>query len=795
MKISYEWISQYIDGLTASPEEVAERLTMATAETEGVEELVRSVKGVVVGEIVEISDIPDHPNVKAVKVDCGERQYATVCGAPNVRLGLKVAFAPAGVKIASGVTIQSAEMSGRPSEGIICSAYELGFSQFHENALEVPASVAIGTALSALVPERDWIIEIDNKSLTHRPDLWGHYGVAREVAAVFGLRLKDLPQMDMAQFDGLAAYPLAIDDEENCPCYACIDMRNVRIEPSPLEIQWRLHAVGQRTMDILVDLTNYIMFEIGQPMHAFDGDRLQAVRVAQMGREAEFTTLDNAQRRMLPGDLMIWNEREPVALAGVMGGLNSEVTPQTQRLLLESANFKGARIRRTAMRLNLRSEASQRFEKNQPPRNTQIGIARFLELLKKAGNEPEVLSRLTVAGNLKDEIRYIELSEDFFIKRIGKAIPRERVKEILNSLGFDLEYRGDRMIVGIPPFRSANDISIPEDIVEEVARIYGFGNIEPVLPEIHMPMAQFNDRLRTEHKARRLLAQAHRFSEVNLYSWFDDNWLKTIGWEPANALVLRNPAAEQNRRMRTTLMPNLLAAVSQNQLHHEEFRIFEFGDVYEPLGDNDRVETMRLAAASYRQARVSDLESHFAEVKGALEDLAEMCGGAMFVFRPEDDESPESWKIPGALVNIECMGQSVGCMGYLDGPLLEQVAPKGEVVWFEIEFDKISGPIFPDVQYDPPSPFPGSWFDISVVWETREGYASLLKKLDKFVDPLITERQFLGLYKGKGMDEGQGSYSFRYRLGSKERTLAGEEIEDLQKRFFAFLKEQRIDLR
>ncbi len=795
MKISFEWISQYIDGLDAPPEDIAHQLTMSTAEVEGVEELHRAVDGVLVGEIMDIKPIAGHPHVKQLTINCGARQFATVCGAPNVRPNLKIAFAPAGTRISKGVLIESAEVSGCRSEGIVCSAMELGFSEFHEGALEIPSSIANGTALSSLVPASDVIIEIDNKSLTHRPDLWGHYGIAREVAAIYGLPLKPLEQTDLAQFDHLPAYPLQVDDLENCPAYCCIDLRNIAPSPSPLFMQWRLHAVGQRTMDILVDLTNYLMFELAQPMHAFDGDKLQAVRVAPMGSEGEFFTLDGLLRRMLPEDLMIWNETEPVAIAGVMGGLSTEVTPQTKRLLLESANFKGSRIRRTAVRLNLRSEASQRFEKNQPPRNTAISIGRFLHLLKEAGNEPEVLSRLTCAGNLRNDTRHIEISETFFCNRVGKDIPRERVRQILNSLGFTLEYRGEMMHVGVPPFRGLNDISIPEDIVEEVSRIYGFGNIEPVLPDIKMPAPQFNDRLRAEHKARRLLAQAHGFSEAHLYSWFDDNWLRTIGFDPGPTLTLLNPSIEQCSHLRTTLMPNLLAAAAQNQLHHEQFRLFELGHLYLPQGERDRTEPKSLAGVSYRQSRGADLEQHFREIKGALDDLADMVGGDPFTYREAECNAANPWMKPGACIRIMRGGESLGWIGYLAGKLQEEIAPKGQLVWFELDFDQLQGPVFPDVHYVAPSPFPGSWFDVSILWPTQEGFAPLTEKLDKFADALITGREFLLLYKGKGLDAGMGSYSFRYRIGSRERTLSGDEIDDLQKRFFGFLRDEQLALR
>ncbi len=380
MYISLEWISQYVDISGIEPEVIADRMTMATAEVEGFERVERSIDGVVVGEIVSVEDIPGAPNLKKVQVDCGASKYTTACGAPNTSVGMKAAFAPAGTTIAGGKTIEKGVMSGCESEGVLCSAMELGLSEFHETLFEIPADVETGAALSDLMPKSDVIIEIDNKSLTHRPDLWGHYGIAREIAAVFGRELKALPLEDLSVYDDLPAYPLTIDDLDGCPHYSCLEMASIKPEPSPLAIQWRLHALGQRTFDLLVDLTNYIMFELGQPTHAFDGGKLKAVRVAPMGEDATFVTLDSAERKMIPNDLMIWNESTPVAVAGVMGGLETEVTPETTRLLLESANFRGSRIRRTAVRLGLRSEASQRFEKNQPPCNAKIAVARFLKL-------------------------------------------------------------------------------------------------------------------------------------------------------------------------------------------------------------------------------------------------------------------------------------------------------------------------------------------------------------------------------------------------------------------------------
>jgi phenylalanyl-tRNA synthetase beta chain len=795
MFISLEWLSQHVDLSGLNSRDIAHRLTMSTAEVEGVEEINRAVDGLIVGQIVSAEEIPGYPGLKRVEVECGTKTFASVCAAPNARAGLKSAFAPPGATIASRRIIEASEVAGVRSEGILCSAMEMGLSEFHENIFEIPPGVENGTPLSELIPPTDTLIDIDNKSLTHRPDLWGHYGLARELAAIYGRDLKPLDLEDLAQYDGLPAYPLQVDDFENCPCYCCVDLEGIVPAPAPLFIQWRLHALGQRTFDLLVDLTNYIMLELGQPMHAFDGDKLKAVRVAPMGRDGAFTTLDGAERKMLAEDLMIWNEEKPVAVAGVMGGLETEVSPETTRLMLESANFKGSRIRRTAVRLGLRSDASQRFEKNQPPVNTRVAVARFLDLARRAGQTPNVRSRLTQAGDLRDTVRDIEIPLEFFHRRIGMEIPEQKMLAILHSLGFEAAVvDARRMRVGIPPHRSAYDISIPQDIIEEVSRVYGYDNVEPRMPEIEMQTPVLNDQLRSEHKARRLLAASHGFVEVHSYSWFNDTWLKAIGYDPGKTLVVANPGAEGQGRMRTTLVPNLLANVKLNLAHQEAFRLFELGRVFQPKGEDGCHETTRLAGVSYSSVKGLDLEDHYRAIKGAVEDLALAVAGAAPTFEP-GEEAPTPWHIPGQYLSVRLDGNEIGALGFLSGPLLDELNPKSQVVWFEFDFAPLEGPVYPQVQYQPPSPYPGSWFDVSIVHDAAQGYAPLAAKLDRYTHELVTKRAFLGLYKGKGLEKGMASYTFRYWIGAKDHTLSGEEIEAVQKEFFAFLESEGLALR
>ncbi len=802
MHISLDWISDFVDLADIEPAVIADRLTLSTAEVEGFEVLKRSVTGVLIGEVLKAEPITspkseeDQGKLTLATVDCGKKQYQTVCGAPNVRVGLKAPFAPAGVTLAGALKIKASEVAGRRSEGVLCSARELGMSHWHEMLLECPGELPNGAPLADYIPAEDVLIEIDNKSLTHRPDLWGHYAFARELAAIFGRQLKPLPMADLAQYDKLPAYPLEVEDTEGCPCYGCLEFEVSAARPSPLVMQRRLHALGQRTYNLMVDVTNYAMLELAQPTHAFDGNRLKAIRVATMGREGTFATLDGQERKMLPDDLLIWNEKEPVALAGVMGGLNSEVEETTDKVLLESANFHGSRIRRTSVRLDLRTESAQRFEKNQPPVNVKLAVGRILELVDDAGAQPQVTSRFTVAGDLKEDFRLLELAPGALQAMAGTELSQEKVLSILHSLGFQAKYAADGFLeVGVPAHRSEKDISIAPDIGEEVMRIYGYDKIEPIMPAAPLKPLFVNKPLRIEHKAQRLLAGSHGFVEVHNYGWTDDGWIAKIGFEPKQAIALKNPSAQPNRLLRTTLVPNLLALVGQNRAHRDSFQFFELGHVYHLKNDGTCHEPTRLAGISYTQTDQTPLEDHLRAVKGAIEDLARVIGGGDFTFVPSG-AGKVPWQTAGCWVAIRRADAEIGGLGVLDGEILEAVAPDGgQVVWFELALDELQAPVYPAIEYAPPPRYPGSWQDFSLVWEVDRGFARLEECLDAFSHPLLMKREFLYSYKGKGLPKGKASYSYRYWIGSWDHTLTSEEIDDFRNALLAYLKSQEIPLR
>jgi len=498
---------------------------------------------------------------------------------------------------------------------------------------------------------------------------------------------------------------------------------------------------------------------------------------------------------MLSDDLLIWNQKEPVALAGIMGGLESEVRPATRRVLLESANFKAARIRRTSVRLDLRTESAQRFEKSQPPANVKIGVARILRLVQEAGASPEVTSRFTVAGDLKDQFRPLAMPRTLLSALAGKEIPDEEVEKILRALGFEARFdAAGQLQLGIPPHRSEKDISIPADIVEEVLRIYGYGRIEPRMPAVSIRPLHVEKPLRREHKARRLLALGHGFVEVQNYGWFDEPWLGQLGFAPQRTLALKNPSAQQNRLLRTTLVPNLLALVRPNRVHRDSFRLFELGNVYSQNANGGSLESTRLAGVSFHQMHQPTLEEHFRAIRGVVEDLGRVlgCGSLAFEARAAA-EAP--WQIPGHFVAVVRDGQRVGDLGALDGKILDSVAQEGQVIWFELAMGALEGPIFPELQYQAPPIYPGSWQDFSLVWDVEQGFAALEARLNAFSHPLVMRREFLYVYKGKGLPPRTGSYSFRFWLGAWDRTLTSGEIEEFRTAFLAFLQAEGIPLR
>ncbi len=802
MKLSLEWMTSYLKDCTLpAPEALALKLTMATAEVEGVEHLERHHKNVVIGKVLSVTphaeSRPDHP-LSIVEADIGGgRTIKTICGAPNVKSGLTTAIALTGAELSGGQKVVKEERHGLMCEAMLCSLKELGWGDFHYGVIELPADLKPGTPLSELVPDDDYLIEFDNKSLTHRADLWGHYGFARELAAILHGQLSPLDTYDLKQHDDLPALDITIDDDpEGGRGYSGVRLENLSTAPSPAIIQARLAAVGSRPINILVDLTNYLLWELAQPMHSFDGRKIDRVRVAPFGHEGTFMTLDDEERKMIKSDLMIFNGEEPVAIAGVMGGHDSQVFDDTTSLFLESANFYPARVRRTALRLALRTDSSLRFEKNQPICNMELALKRYVKLLMDGGQKVKVASKMTTIIPRPKEPAKITLEPGYIKNKVGMDISEETINSILKSLEFQVEVgEGGTTIVTAPQHRT--DIAIAQDLVEEVARVYGYDNITPAMPKVEQtPLKHLieHDRLQI---VRRLMASAHNFNEVHAYSWFDDEWLKELKAAPKETLKIANPCAGHLARLRTSLIPGLLAFTNMNRHHTDTLRLFEAGKVYFPKGEKDWQEHDNLGAVFFRLTKNGSLSDLFAEAKGVLKSVMENgARGEEYELVPAEKSSEWPWIDPAICLAVKGKdGKLYGHIGHLAQSQLAPFGKGAEVVWFELSLAAMSGPIYPEVHFKAPANVPGSWLDFSVLFPAGKPYGEFSEIIKKFENPLTKGWQFVSSYTGKGLPEGMVSYSIRYWLGRADRTISGEEITGFHQALLKHLEEHKLTLR
>ncbi len=794
MMISLDWLSDFVDLAGLDPEEIAERLTVHTAEVEGWERLERTGPGVVVGRIEAVERLPsDSAAVVLATVDVGARRVETVCGAPNAFRGATVAVALPGTRLSGGAVVTEAEVHGKRSTAVLCSPAELGWSSAHEGLLLLPDGLAPGTPLETLVPPQDVLIEIDNKSLTHRPDLWGHYGFARELSAIFGRPLRPYETVELNRFDHLPPVDVRIDDPEDCPYYAAMRIEAEGNPPSPPRMQSRLHAIGSRSRNLLVDVTNYVQFELGQPTHAFDGDKVRSIRVARSGVAQEMRTLDGKPWPILPEDLLIHEGKRPIAIAGIMGGLESEVSPGTRVLLLESANFRAARIRQTSVRLGLRTDASLRFEKKLPPIYARSAIGRILTLFAQAGYKHRPVSRLSSAGDLRDRHRRIHLPAGDITRRAGTEIPDDTAAAILTAIGFECRRAPDGGLdVSVPPFRGEFDIAIPEDLAEEVMRLYGYDRIPPQLPPAPVRSTPPHLESLNHHRARRVLAQGHGFVEVQSYCWFADEWLREIGYEPPRpTLNIRNPLAVDRRRLRETLLPNLLAFVLQNRRVADRFRLFELGPVFWRDASGGKQEAPQLAGVAVDQTSGVAPEAEFRGVRAAIEDLATAAGLPPLTFR-RGAAAGAPWRGTSATLDILREDRLVGAMGLLPSVLRRKVLDAGHAVWFWLEIDALAGPLFPASRYQPPPVFPGSWQDFTFVWKTAAGYQDLTAVLSGYHHPALTGVEFVTVYTPKGQETSR--YTFRFHLGWPDRTISTEDIQSFREGFLAYAGRQGLTI-
>ncbi|MGD0580595.1 MAG: phenylalanine--tRNA ligase subunit beta, partial [Bryobacteraceae bacterium] len=583
MKFSFNWIREFVPGLKLSPPELARLITMKTAECEGCEEFAPHLARVVAARVLSVEAIPGGHNVVA-QVDAGPvyGRRQVVCGAPNCRPGIITAYVPAGVSLGTR-EIRKATIAGVESDGMLASGVELEINRDHEGIVECEAEP--GQPLPGCAP--DYVIEVDNKSLTHRPDLWGHHGLAREVAAITGERLFEPVDLSLLPAPG-NEWNVEILDYDLCPRYSGLVFDNVKVGPSPLWLQARLQSIGLNPISNIVDVTNFLLAGLSQPMHAFDADKLHG-RTIFVRRATEGEVLDalNSETYTLnPSNLVIADAAGAVALAGVIGGAHSAIGAETTRIVLESANFDAACIRRTSSALKLRSDASMRFEKAQDPVNTLRALSRAIVLLQ------EVCPGIRLVGGLIDNwsgpapTRLIDLPLEWVARKLGRPVEAAEVRRILESLEFGVADAGPGVCaVTVPTWRATKDVTIKDDLLEEIGRMVGYDTIPSVAPLQPATRPWINRQRFFQHEVCELCV-AQGFTEVQNYSFISEELARRFGFDPAAHLRVANPISSEQSLLRTSLLPGLHRNLLENAKRFDEFRLFEIGyEIHKHGGD------------------------------------------------------------------------------------------------------------------------------------------------------------------------------------------------------------------
>jgi phenylalanyl-tRNA synthetase beta chain len=776
MKFSVNWISEFTGPLDISPRELAALITIKTAEQEGVEEVGGHWLSVCAAKINSVKPIRGSSNVE-VEVDTGRYGIRTVvCGAPNCHPGLVTAYVPPGCQLGAK-TITTTTISGVVSDGMLASGAELGVNRDHEGILEIGAQP--GNLLPGCVP--DALIEIDNKSLTHRPDLWGHFGMAREVAAI-----TSRPLTDPVRLDRLPAGPppleIVIEDLDLCPRYCALVFENVTVMPSPLWLQQRLESVGVNPINNIVDVTNYVMAELAQPMHAFDRDKVHGgtiyVRRARAGERV--IALDNQAYELDPQTLVIADANGPEAIAGVIGGLSSGVTSTTHRIVLESANFHPGWVRKTSSRLRLRTDASMRFEKAQDPANTTRALARAIDLLEIVSPGIRLLGGLAGAGAAPAAARVIDLPIDWLRRKLGRSVETTEVEAILRSLQFSVASTGSGSLsVTVPSWRATKDISIKDDLVEEVGRMLGYGSIPPA-PPVGPAIRPAANPEREYFHSLRATCTGQGFTEVYNYSFVSEEQVSEIGGDPSSHVKVTNPIASDQSLLRNSLTVGILRNVRDNCRNFETFRLFEIGQAIHRVQGSPPREIPNLAACVY--AKSGDGVAGLQEVKRLVQCL--LPGARVKLAECRPFEHPvRSWE-------VVWKGETLGRIGEFHPSLVN-----GRAAFASIDLESVQRIGFAPVSYRRLQRFPTSAFDLSIVVGLRVQVGDLELELASKSGMLVQSVEFVRQYIGAPLPGDRKSVSFRVTIGASDRTLSAQEITAERAHLIASMQAAGFELR
>lgn len=788
MLCSLNWLGEYLD-LKVAAQELAERLTLAGLEAKVWPRYPQPPEGVVAASILAVEPHPKAERLSVCTVETGSGQVRVVCGAANVRPGLVSPLAPPGARLAGGRKVEKVVIRGVESCGMLCAEDELGLSEDHSGVMELDQAVAPGQALEEIVGLDDYLLEVD---LTpNRGDCACVLGLAREAAGLFGaeLRRPDLSYPEQGQpIEALAK--VTIHDPDLCPRYMASLLSGLESKTSPWWLREKIISAGMRPISNLVDVTNFVMLELGQPLHAFDFTRLEGreiqVRRAKAGER--FVTLDGREHVLEEGMLLICDGSRPVALAGLMGGLNSEVEAATSQVLIEAACFEPLNNRRTATRLGLQTEASYRFQRGVDPLGTPLALRRASKLMAELGGG-FVHPGLIDANPIPFTPARISLRVARCNSYLGTAYSGQKMAGLLRSIEIEAECRAERIEVVAPSWRP--DLTREVDLIEEVARLAGYDQIPSTFPPMSAPAARKPALEALAEKTRAILTGLGLFETIN-YVFTPTEAEKMLGWkDPQPPVLLLNPLAEDQAALRPSLLWGLLKTLALNLRHGAEgVRIFEWGNVFRSQGPNlQPAEEAHLAAvmAGQREPTAwcsSRSKVDFYDLKGVLEGLLIGLGisGARFEACPRPEYQP------GASAQVSVEGQVLGYLGRLSEAALASFDLKEPAFAFEISAATLldlAGRPSPEFQLPPR--FPAIIRDLAIVVPADLEAAQLLAFAGEVADPLIAGVSLFDLYQGSPLPPDQKSFGLRIRYQSSERTLTEAEVAPLHNRLINHL--------
>ena len=794
MKVSLNWIRDYVQlPADADLKKLAYDLTMSTVEVEDATDLGASFHDMVVGVINTIEQHPNADKLKVCKTDIGGRVEDIVCGGSNLREGMKVAVALPGAMCkwhgeGDLVEIKKSKLRGVDSYGMICGAVEIGLADLFPTKEEAHIldlsdfDAPAGTPLADALDLNDIILEIDNKSMTNRPDLWGHYGIAREIAALYDLPMTQFPHFDR-NVENTSGFHVTVEDAERCPRMTGTQIENVCVKPAPYWMQVRIWKTGMRPINALVDITNYVMLATGQPSHAYDSDHIAGHIIVRRAKAGETLTLLNGKELPLStDDLTIADDAGIVGLAGVMGGAKDSILPETDKVILEVANFDAKGIRRTALRYDNRTEASARYEKAIDPERCDQALDLSMQLFS------DLYPEMKVTGLVDEYPRHLKQAEidvplSWLERRLGKRLSPDEIKHKMELLGYSITFNGDNMHVVVPTWRSTGDVSIQADIMEEVARMYGYENFEaePITTTFDGAINQLDKDL--ERRIKEYLAIRCGMQEIFTYPWMEESYVNAVLQSTEGILSLSTPPSPAERFVRSSLLPNLCKAVVKNERYFDEFSIFETAQVFRdenytsPYDPREKLPSQRKNVAGAFATTDKDITALFRKAKGVVEMMARYVHMETLTFR--QTEKPV-WADNVVWLNIYRGDEKVGDLALLAKKVSMACGIKNmNVMLFQLDQDSLVPLKSRTNTFTHLAEYPMTDYDISLLVDGSVQWKDVAQTVRGIKSELLHGAAFVDEYRGKQVPAGKKSLTLRLAIGSKDKTLTSAEIEEV----------------